>query len=154
MFNVNKLKINPDKNKILINNRPKINNVFKNFFFMAKQYKIKKSSVIKLLGTYIREDLKMDTEIGHLTANLHNKIHNLKQIKTYTDFHTRLNFLNSFIIGKINYMLPLYLNTTKIQKDRLNKVIMTAARLAIGNYCFKKTSDYILSKCRWMNILR
>ena len=64
-------------------------------------------------------------------ANLHNKIHNIKQIKAYTDFHTRLNFLNSFIIGKINYMLPLYLHTTKTQKDRLNKGIMTAARLAI-----------------------
>ena len=29
---------------------------------------------------------------------------------------------------------------------------MTAARAAIGNYCFKKSKNYILKKCGWLNI--
>ena len=80
-YNINKLKINPDKNKILINNRPKLNTIFKNFTFTAKQYTIHKNTTIKLLGTYIRQDLKLDNEIGQLTSKLHNRIHNLRQIK-------------------------------------------------------------------------
>ena len=29
---------------------------------------------------------------------------------------------------------------------------MTAARLAIGNYYYQKTSDYILNKFKWMSV--
>ena len=29
---------------------------------------------------------------------------------------------------------------------------MTAARAAIGDYCFKKSNDYILKKCKWYDI--
>ena len=29
---------------------------------------------------------------------------------------------------------------------------MTSARSAIGNYCFKKSCSYILSKCNWLSI--
>ena len=46
-------------------------------------------------------------EINELFSCLHNKINNLNKIKKYTDFKTRLNFMNSFVIGKLNYMLPI-----------------------------------------------
>ena len=29
---------------------------------------------------------------------------------------------------------------------------MTAARAAIGDYCFKKSTQYILNKCKWFDI--
>ena len=29
---------------------------------------------------------------------------------------------------------------------------MTAARATIGNYCFRKSTAYILSKCKWFDI--
>ena len=84
----------------------------------------------------------MDREIGNLTSQLHNRIYNLKQISQYTDFHTRQNFINSFVIGKLNYMLPLYLHLSEGLKNKLHKVIMNAARVSIGNYCYKKTCGY------------
>ena len=36
--------------------------------------------------------------------------------------------------------------------NKLHKVIMTAARSAIGNYCYRKSNMYILEKCGWLNI--
>ena len=65
---------------------------------------------IKLLGTFIQSDLKIDKEISNLTLQLHNRIYNLKLVSQYTDFQTRLNFMNSFVVGKLNYMLLFYLN--------------------------------------------
>ena len=41
-YNINMLKINPDKNKILIIYQNKFENIFKNFSFKAKDYTIKK----------------------------------------------------------------------------------------------------------------
>ena len=52
----------------------------------------------------------------------------------------------------VNDLLPLYMGSTKEQLTKIHKVLMTAARGAIGDYCFKKSVTYILNKCGWMSI--
>ena len=151
-YNINKLKINPDKNKIIIIHQNKYNNIFKNFSFKAKNYTIHKSNCIKILGTYISSDLKLDKEIGKLTANLHSRLNNLNTISQYTDFKSRRDFTNAFIIGKLNYILPLYSIAPNYILNKIHKVLMRAARNTIGNYCYKKSCSYILNKCQWLSI--
>ena len=56
------------------------------------------------------------------------------------------------MIGKINYLLPLYSLANNDQLKKIHKVLMTAARAAIGDYCFKKSTNFILKKCKWMTI--
>ena len=76
------------------------------------------------------------------------------QINEYTDFDTRLSFLNSFVIGKMRYMLPLYTNAGTENITKLHRVLMSAARAAIGSYCCCSSISQILNKCRLkINIL-
>ena len=49
-YNINKLKLNNDKNKLLIINKPRLNGVLKNFQFKAGDYIVKNSGKIKILG--------------------------------------------------------------------------------------------------------
>ena len=107
-YNINKLKINSDKTNLLLTYKPKFKDHFKNFYFFADNDKIKPKNVIKILGTYIKNDLKMDSEIGKLTGQLHNRISAIRTLTKFTDFKTRLKFLNANVIGKLNYALPLY----------------------------------------------
>ena len=86
----------------------------------------------------------MDSEINNLVSNLHNKVHNIRVITKFTDCKTRLQFANSFIIGKLNYMLPMYSNLTIQNLNKLHKLLMTAARVVVGDFCFKKSCNYIL----------
>ena len=44
------------------------------------------------------------------------------------------------------------MHATKDQLSKMHKVITTAARTAIGNYCLYKSVDYILNKCKWARI--
>ena len=60
--------------------------------------------------------------------------------------------MNAYVIGKLNHLLPLQLNAPKYLINKLHKVIMTVARTAIGNFCFKKSTIYILDKLKWLNI--
>ena len=46
-------------------------------------------------------------------------------------------------------MVPLYMNATLLLRNKLHKLLMTAARTAIGNYCPSKSITYILQKCNW-----
>ena len=90
----------------------------------------------------------MESQVGTLCANLHHRIHNIKSISKYTNFSTRYVFVKSIVLGKLNYAIPLLSQCTNKQKQKLHKVIMSAARTIIGNYCYKKSIKYILKKCK------
>ena len=119
---------------------------------MANGYTIKSSAKIKILGVYLSSDLKIDTQIGKLCSELHNRIFQLKQLTKFTSFDTRNTFIKSFVIGKLIYAMPLYMNCSVHNIEKLHKVLMSAARAAIGSYCFRKSKIYILNKCKLLNI--
>ena len=48
--------------------------------------------------------------------------------------------------------MPTYTNLTCNQKARLHKVLMRTARMSLNSYCYKKSIDYILWKCNWVDI--
>ena len=96
-----------------------MDNFLKNFTFLAGKDTIKNSNSIKILGTIIQNDLRLDKTINKLTSELHNRIHNIRTLTPYTNFNTRYKFLNAFVIGKLNYMVPIYSTATK---DNLNKL--------------------------------
>merc|ERR1712105_439770 len=54
---------------------------------------------IKILGITLRNNLSMETQIGTLCANLHSRIHTIRQITSFTTFHTRLQSIN-YILDK------------------------------------------------------
>ena len=126
--------------------------MFKNFSFLANNCIIKPCRMIKILGTYLRDDLSWETEVGKLAANLQNRIFNIKKLTNVTNFQTRLQFINGFVIGKMRYMLPLYNNATKIQLTKLHRVVMTAARCVIGSYCCRSSTLQILTKSKWLTL--
>ena len=141
-YNINKLKLNPSKTQLLIVNNRK-NDHFKNFTFMAGTDSISPQTSIKILGTIIQNDLHLSREINKISSELHNRISNIRQITPFTNFKTRLMLLNSFVIGKLNYMVPMYSMANCIEMGKLQKIINTSARVAIGSYCFKKSVNYI-----------
>ena len=112
-YNINFLQINPDKSKLLLIYKSKHKNQFVNFSFKAKQHTIKPIKTLKILGFYIRDDLKMTSQVGKLCSELHNKLFEMNKLTNFMTFKTRLLFIKSYIIGKLIYALPLYLGMEK-----------------------------------------
>ena len=83
---------------------------------------------------------------------LNNRINQLEKLKSYTDYSTRLQFSNSYIIGRLLYMMPTYTNLNCYQKERIHKVLMRTTRMVLNSYCFKRSIDFILSSCKWLDI--
>ena len=75
----------------------------------------------------------------------------IEKLKPFTDFKIRLGIINSLVIGKLNYMLPLFVSANLRSKNLIHRVLMRSGHLAIGNYCYKKSITYILSKCGWVD---
>ena len=146
------VKLNTDKTKLLLIYKNKYNNTFKNFYFMAGHDKIIPKSSIKILGTYIDQNLKLDKEVSKLASQIHNRINNVRKLTKFTSFTSRLHLLNAFVIGKINYMIPIYSLCNSQNLNKIHKMITTAARCAIGSFCFRKSIRYMLCKCKWMDV--
>ena len=72
-----------------------------------------KTTTLKILGYSIRHNLDMATQLGNVFANLHHRIHNIRQLTNITNNKTRQIFINSLIIGKLNFALPLNTQVTK-----------------------------------------
>ena len=60
--------------------------------------------------------------------------------------------MNAFVIGKLRYMLPLYMGADNNNITKLHRVIMKAARTTLGNYCCKQSINQILNRCKWLPI--
>ena len=60
--------------------------------------------------------------------------------------------MNAFVIGKLRYMLPIYMGADTNNLTKLHRVLMKAARSTIGNYCCKQSIGQILNRCKWLEI--
>ena len=146
-YTINKLKINSDKTKLMIGYKNKHREEIQNFHFMAKNDKIVNTNSIKILGFTLRYDNNLDTQIGNTCANLHYRLNLIRKITKFSQFKDRLVMVKSLVIGKLLYAMPIYTQATEAQIAKIHKVIMTASRVIIGSYCFKKSTTYILDKC-------
>ena len=64
---------------------------------------------------------------------LHNRVYNINKLKQFTNFHTRLQFMNAYVIGKLRYMLPLYTQANNENINKIHKMIMRLATLAVDS---------------------
>ena len=55
-------------------------------------------------------------------------------------------------MGKLNYTIPLLINCTNGQLNRLNTVINKACKVIMGNPCLKWTSERLNNRCGIKNI--
>ena len=151
-YNANMLKINPQKTKLMFVSKAKLRPATKFITFKAKGHEIKPMPSLKILGSYVSHDLSQEREISQLLPLLNHRINQFEKLKSFTDFNTRLQFSNSYILGRLQYMMPTYTTLNKSQKDRVHKILMRTARMTLNSYCFKKSIDYILGKCKWVDV--
>merc|ERR1712081_139629 len=109
-YNSNLLKLNPDKTKLMFISKPKFTSVTKYLSFKAGHHEIRPVPAQNILGAYLSHDLSNEREISQIIPMLNNRINQFEKLKSYTDFKTRLQFANSFIIGRMTYMMPTYTN--------------------------------------------
>ena len=122
LHSANMLKINPGKTQLMFLSKSKIRTITKYLTFKARAHEIKPLPCLKILGSYLSHDLSQDREMAQIIPLLNNRINQLEKLKSYTDFKTRLQFSNAYIIGRLIYMMPTYTNLTCYNKERLHKV--------------------------------
>ena len=77
----------------------------------------------------------------------------LSQISKYCRQKTIAQFIQAYVIGKLNYMVSAYLSSPAYQLSKLDKVILRAARISVGAYKARKMSNkQLLAECGFRSI--
>ena len=176
--NQEKLKYMLDKMKTYLNNNKMTVNPSKTLLweFMLKQKKCKtkgepphlvtldRQSNIKIvraspqekcLGITLQENLQwqafLETGEDPLIPALRKKLGILKYLGKNIPKKSKMLLANSLIIGKLNYMLPIYGGTHNKYLDKLQVILNMTARFITGAH--KRTSSRtLMNSINWLNI--
>ena len=116
------------------------------FTFKAGEFLISQQDFLIILGFTIQNDLNLNKQVNETIKLCAFKLHCFHQISKFLNFKTRLQLINSIIIGKILYGLPLLMNTEIALLKKLNLVLIKSARSIIGSYCFRFSYNNIFKK--------
>ena len=152
-YTINLLSMNKQKTKFTIIGSPTQVSQTKNLKINLGQDTINCDSQIRILGSLISSDNKLTSNINELISNLNFRLFNLTKIKKYTNYKSRLSYVNSFVIGKLNYMLPLLLSAPKDLVHKVHLIYMKAAKVILNFNTFKQSNKFILQSCKWPSLV-
>ena len=148
-FNANKLVNNRDKAQWMLitskRNCPQI-------AIEADTKLIYPTAYVEVLGAIIQQDLKLQRYAARLISQLHMRLTALRALQGVASRNLILQVANGIIMGKISYILPTLRQITQLQKQKLQSIMLQAAKLVIGRKSFRWSTRRILTEVKWMSI--
>ena len=146
-LNANKLKLNPDKTKIITftkGNQPKVS-------LVAGGEHIESKTHTKLLGNYIHESLTWKKNSGILLGQPTDRLQSLRIMRKHTSFKVIKQIANGIIMGKINFAIQLWSGMPDYMALKFQKVLNSAARICIGSASNRYSTFKLLRSMGWLS---
>ena len=98
----------------------------------------------KLLGIILDKELKFDDHINALCKNASKKLYAIRRISKFLNKEKLLLIINSFVLSNFCYCPLIWMNCSRLNNTKINKIHERALRLIYNDY----TSEYqqLLSK--------
>ena len=151
-YYINKLKLNSNKTKYLINCKKQLKHEIKDFKLKYNNENLYPSGNIRVLGVLFSTDNTFTVYCNDLISQINFRFVNIMKVKKLTNQETRLKFSNAFLIGKLNYAIMLFLNGRAQDKLKLHSLYMKIARNCHEVYPFKVNNAKVLAPLKWLSI--
>lgn len=106
---------------------------------------IKQKSQFKILGFLTNRRLSPDSHLNHVTSLISYRINQFNSLKKYASENIRKKYAVSSLLSVLEYGMPLYADEGPKIKLNVHRNIMRIARFIRASYCFKKSTNNILS---------
>ena len=112
---------------------------------------IMKSSVVRNLGSYIDEELSMNSHINKVCNASFYYLHNIRRIRKHLSRDSSETLIHAFVSRRWNYFNRLLYGLPQVQIDKIQRVQNAAARLIFKRpkFCHIKP---VLSQLHWLPI--
>ena len=145
------MKINPDKTEILLFYPPELHNevIIKGVLFDDQC--IRFSECVKNVGVYLDKNLNMNCHINHISSFCYKILKDIGSIKKNLEKDHLERIVHSVISSLLDYCNSLFLNLSKVNIFKLQKVQNAAARLILGRRR-RESAREALHELHWLNV--
>ena len=145
------MKINPDKTEIALFRPPSLNNeIVINGIFLDGQC-ISFSDEVKNVGVWLDKNLLMDKHINNIVSHCYKILRDIRRIKKYLlRLHIEV-LVHAVISSRLDYCNCLFINISKDNLYKLQKVQNAAARVVLGKR-LRDSASLALQELHWLNI--
>ena len=112
---------------------------------------IKKSSVVRNLGSYIDDKLSMNSHINKVCNASFYYLHNIKWIRKYLSRDSSETLVHAFVSSRLDYCNSLLYGLPQVQINKIERVQNAAARLVLKQSKFGHITP-VLSQLHWLPI--
>ena len=144
----NKLKANKDKTQLMA--VPNSTNPKPIIILQADDEIIKSVNTIKQLGVNLSQDLSWHKYISILHGELTQRIITLRTVARYASTNLLIQISNGLIMGKINYALALYSGAPVYLQQKIQSIMLTAARISNGTKSNRWSTQKLLDSMNWI----
>ena len=151
-YTSNKLKINTGKTHIMIVDK---NNKTVHGSLLLNNNIVKNQHCIKILGTWLSVDMKFNINYGIgsncLKTQLKRRSSAIKRISHTFSLKFRIQLINSLLLGKIQYNLPIWGYMSVKNQNSINNIFINTVKYINRDDFFGRTDKWLLEKCNIMN---
>lgn len=148
-YNINFLKLNPDKTKLLVTCKPNLREGAQSITLQANKFTISQTNSIKILGVFITSGFDHTPNVNAIVSKVNYRIYVLKKIARYTNVKTRQILYNSLIVSIFSYCANNLINMNKIQLNKLSVLYNKCAHNVLGLHSYKLNLTTIYKKLNW-----
>merc|ERR1711873_124586 len=102
-YDINKLKINADKSKILVICKPTLRHMTDKIKLIASGHHILQSNFIKILGTYYTKTFGNTRNVNKIISKVNYRLNTLNNILSIAPYKTKVILCTSLLISIIRY---------------------------------------------------
>ena len=104
---------------------------------------IKKSSVVRNLGSYIDEKLSMNSHINKVCNASFYYLHNIRWIRKYLSRDSSETLVHAFVSSRLDYCNSLLYGLPQVQINKIQRIQNAAARLILKQPKFCHITSYL-----------
>ena len=131
-YHLNKLKINPEKSRIMIVCKPKFRECVKDIVINTDLKVIKQVNKLKALGMYFTSGLSSCANVNNIVSKINYRLSVLRHIFIYAEKRTKIILTNSLIVSIFRYCSPLLVDSKCEMISKLQTLFMKCTRMILG----------------------
>ena len=149
--NAHYMKINPDKTEILLLCPSSLNDevIIKGVIF--EDQCIRFSTEVKNVGVWLDRNLTMDKHVSQVVSHSYKILRDIGCIKKYLQQIHLERLVHAVISSRLDYCNSLFVNISKENMRKLQRVQNAAAKLILGKRR-RESATEALKKLHWLNI--
>ena len=148
----NKLKLNLTKTAILMIPPVASRNTTTTMTLMTPGGMIQSKPTLKILGVFFNDTMSWEAHVNNLVSQLSHKLSILRILAPYTKRKVLRQVAMAIIHSKITYCITVYGYLTQASQQRLQTILLTAARICLGKTYQRASTQLLLTTLGWLSL--